>query len=229
MKFVAAWIFSLFAWSADGVDDARSVHQPTSRLKSSKKTTGDQAQSSVTRLLQQFGKMPGLSANFREEKRMALLAAPLINEGTIHFAQGKLVRHTLKPTVSSVLVSEGKLQFFDGTITKSLDVDSHPLLRHYVATFAMIFGGDYTGLAKNYRIQVSEEQSLWTMIFEPRHPKVAKIISKIVLKGRELMLAEMSIVEVSGDVTFTRFSTVRVDRSYTSKEMQQIFRVGPTR
>ena len=55
-------------------------------------------------LLARFSKIPGLSAKFREEKHMTLLARPLVNEGTLHFAPPhRVARHVTKPSLSSVL------------------------------------------------------------------------------------------------------------------------------
>jgi len=36
-------------------------------------------------LLARFAKAPGIYARFREEKHLAMLQVPLVNEGTIHF------------------------------------------------------------------------------------------------------------------------------------------------
>ncbi len=51
----------------------------------------------LDQLLARFAGMSGLSAKFREEKRMALLAAPLVNEGILYFApKGRLAAHPQK-------------------------------------------------------------------------------------------------------------------------------------
>ena len=72
------------------------------------------AEVTITRaeLLERFRKVPGLYARFREEKRMALLAQPLVNEGTLHFHRGKLARHTKRPVKSSVVMWPTSLRTF---------------------------------------------------------------------------------------------------------------------
>ena len=53
-------------------------------------------------LLQKFRQMPGLEPRFREAKRIALLAVPLITEGWLYFAPpARLGRHTLAPEKST--------------------------------------------------------------------------------------------------------------------------------
>src|SRR4051812_34136298 len=74
-------------------------------------------------LMARFRAIPGLSARFREEKRIALLARPLVSEGTIHYAPpGRLARHQLTPTISSVLLEGATLRFGDGTTEERVDL-----------------------------------------------------------------------------------------------------------
>ncbi|MEM9195672.1 MAG: outer membrane lipoprotein carrier protein LolA, partial [Myxococcota bacterium] len=70
---------------------------------------------SLDRLLEGFSEMPGLSARFREEKRIALLAVPLRSEGEIHFAPpGKLLRRVNQPTESAALIEGDTLTLVSG-------------------------------------------------------------------------------------------------------------------
>ena len=63
-----------------------------------------------SRLLRAFAEMSGFEAKFREEKTIALLAAPLVNEGTVHFDRsGLFARHVIKPERSSLLIEDGVL------------------------------------------------------------------------------------------------------------------------
>ena len=73
----------------------------------------------LDQLLARFAGMSGLSARFREEKRMALLAAPLVNEGTLYFApKGRLARHITTPAPATVLIDEGSLRYADAAAAR---------------------------------------------------------------------------------------------------------------
>ena len=61
-------------------------------------------------LLAGFRSMPGLTARFVEEKRLALLTRPVRTEGTVAFAPpGVLVRRVTSPTESVALIRDGQL------------------------------------------------------------------------------------------------------------------------
>ena len=69
----------------------------------------------LEQLLARFAAMSGLSARFREEKRMALLAAPLVSEGTLYFApKGRLARHITAPAPATVLLTQTAPVFVSG-------------------------------------------------------------------------------------------------------------------
>ncbi len=58
----------------------------------------DDAPIAIDALLARFKAVPGLQAKWHEEKRIALLAKPLVSDGTLHYAPPqKLARHTLSP------------------------------------------------------------------------------------------------------------------------------------
>ncbi len=70
---------------------------------------------SVDSLLSRFAAVPGLEARFREEKRIAILAAPIVSEGTIHFVPpARLVRKTVTPQSSTLLINGETLLIGDG-------------------------------------------------------------------------------------------------------------------
>src|SRR5512134_3013687 len=100
MTIVSTIFRHLFCISlALGIGVATIVHEPTVASAAEAVT--------VDELLTGFAKMPGLYAEFRQESHFGLLAEPLVDTGTIHFADGRLARRTLAPT-PSVVVMDGK-------------------------------------------------------------------------------------------------------------------------
>ena len=61
----------------------------------------------LEKLLEEFRKSPGFSANFVEEKRILLLKEPVRNEGRMYFAQPRsFARWVDRPFPSQVLLLE---------------------------------------------------------------------------------------------------------------------------
>lgn len=183
----------------------------------------------LDRLLAAFKTLPGLTATFKEEKRIALLAEPLVNEGTIHFAPPlRMVRHTTKPSPSTVLIDETRLQVSDGARTESIPLDRHPVVRQLVNGFLPVLRGDRKALEKHYTVTftlVDRKAERWKLKLVPRGGAMAKVIKAIAFQGKALVFTTMQIDEVGGDSTVTTFSKVDVTKRFTAAELKTVFRL----
>jgi hypothetical protein len=177
-------------------------------------------------LLAGFAAMPGLQAEFREEKHMALLAEPLINEGSLHFASGKLARHVTSPVASRVLIADGLLEFGDGSGKETIDLDANPVVRLFVDSFVHIFAGDRAALDQLYAIQFSPvEDGQWLLVLRPRMSPIDKVIDRVIVEGKQLAITKMRIIEIGGDETVTVFSKVDTAKKYSARELADVFKV----
>lgn len=186
----------------------------------------------VDELLQGFAKMPGLYAEFRQESFFGMLAEPLVDEGTLHFADGRLARRTTAP-VPSVVVMDGKgIEYGDGHKRERIDLDGKPAIKQFVEAFTMIFAGDRAGLETIYRIEfapgpvAADGSRSWTMTLVPKVAPMNQVIARVEISGSELAIAKMRVVEVGGDETVTTFSKVDTKRRYSDGEKTKFFTVG---
>lgn len=179
-------------------------------------------------LLDAFANMPGLDAKFREEKHMALLAAPLTNEGTLHFYKGKLARHTTAPMKSSLVIHEDRLEFGDESGREQLDLAGNPVVKLFVDSFTKLLAGDRAAIERIYKVEFSPTDGAtqgWKLILRPKLDPMDKVIERMEVEGEGLVLRRMVVVETGGDETVTTFSDVDVNRSYSAAEVKRIFRV----
>lgn len=194
-------------------------------------TSGHAAQAerpspTLDRLLEAFRGMEGLEATFREEKRIALLAEPLVSEGTLHYARGKLARHTLSPRRQSVLLEGERLRFFDGDREEVVDLGANAALRTFVTSFLRLLAGDRAALERAFDLRFDHEGARWRVVLEPKTDAVRRMVRRIELEGTELILAKMRVVEASGDEARTTFSEVKPNRVYRDEELRRLFRVA---
>jgi len=178
----------------------------------------------VDELLTGFASMPGLYAEFRQESYFGLLAEPLVDTGTIHFASGKLARRTLSPT-PSVVVMDGKgIEYSDGNTVERIDLAGKPAIKQFVDAFTRIFAGDRAGLEALYKVEFEAgEGRRWTLRLVPKVAPMNTIIAKVEVVGAELEIATMRVVELSGDETVTHFSKVDTARKYSKADTQRLF------
>jgi outer membrane lipoprotein-sorting protein len=189
----------------------------------------DRAVTSPSReeLLARFRAIPGLSAHYREEKTMALLAAPLVSEGELYFvAPGRLARHQTSPTPSSVLVDADQLRFGDAHGSETIDLGSNPVVRLFVQSFVQILAGDAQGLERMYATEYRRRSNGgWTMTLRPKIAPIDSIVEHITVSGHDVVLETMEIVEVGGDRTRTTFTGVDANHEFSRSELRRIFRI----
>ncbi len=181
-------------------------------------------------LLARFAAMPGLRARFREEKRMALLAMPLVNEGVLYFQPpGRLVRHTTAPAPSSVLIDRERLTFGDERGVEAIQLEGNPALALFVASFVKIFAGDREALVSMYAMEVRPwpegGADGWALQLRPKVAPIDKILERIEIHGSGVVVHRMRVVELGGDETITTFTEVDTARRFSDAELAELFRV----
>ncbi|MEZ4392258.1 MAG: outer membrane lipoprotein carrier protein LolA [Polyangiales bacterium] len=180
-------------------------------------------------LLRRFRALPGLSCRFREEKRMALLAAPLVSRGTLEYAApGRMVRRTQSPAPSVALIEGARLRFLDEGGEQSLDLDAMPVVRQFLESFMALVAGDRAALERHYApVFHAEAPTRWSLTLRPRSPALARVFREISLAGDGVTLSTLTVREASGDESVTTFSEVDVARRYSPAEAARVFRLAP--
>jgi len=175
-------------------------------------------------LLVQFRAIPGLSAHFREEKKLAILSAPLLSEGTVHFAPpGRLARHTTAPAPSTLLIDGDRLTFGDGKESESIPLEGNPVVRLFVDSFLKLLVGDKAALERIFAIELRARTGGWELRLKPKVAPMTQVLDSIVIQGSGVVLSKMTISELTSDETVTVFDQVDPSRRYSAEELARVF------
>lgn len=191
-------------------------------------TAADAKYGSLDALLAAFRSSPGFSAHFREEKRLSLLAAPLISKGTLYYQRpGLLARHISAPSPSITILEPQRVRVFDGKRWSQLDLSSKPLVRAFVEGFARILAGDRVVLERLYRLGFRRHGKGWLVVLVPRRPPLSKVIKRLEISGRGLSLQTLRVLEKGGDSSTMTFEKVEPRRRFSAQERARFFPRGP--
>jgi len=185
------------------------------------------ATTSLEDLMARFARMPGLVADFREEKTLALLRDPLVSEGTIYFSPPDHLARVVRAPVASRLVLDGdRLGFSDGGAGsggREIAVDTYPTMSLLVDSMRRILSGDLAGLEALYRIDYATDGDGWSARLEPTAPELRSALRELRLRGSGLAVGEFVLVERNGDTTRMVFSDVHTDRRFDDEERARVF------
>jgi hypothetical protein len=175
-------------------------------------------------LLEAFASMPGLEAQFVEEKQLAMLARPLTSSGTLYFTQpGLLHRRVDDPRPSTVVITPDTLTFSDDSGTEIIDLRSRDEVRLFVESLVWVLAGDRAALDEVYEIDFANAPAGWTLSLTPRSSPLSDIVSSLTIRGEGLAVAEIRVDETAGDLTVTRITSADPARAFDDAEHAELF------
>jgi outer membrane lipoprotein-sorting protein len=188
---------------------------------------GASSQDPVDGILRELRSVPGMEARFREEKRIALLSTPLVNEGTVSFAPpSRLVRRTIRPRPSTLLIDGDRLVVGDASGRREIDLSANPVVRSFVDSFVGLLRGDRAALERTYRIvPLPAEVGGWSVSLRPKRGPVRRAIREIRARGQGPAVEHLAVMERNGDVSETTFTDIDTRRHYSPREIPRVFRI----
>lgn len=176
-------------------------------------------------LFARFAKSQGFSADFVEEKHIALLKEPLKNLGRVYFARpGSFARHIDKPFRSAVFLVGTTLILWDESGQRRVALDEHPSAFALATSFLSLLQGRRTTLEANYEVRFSgSSEGDWKLELAPRTEALRHLVTRLEFTGANLSVSSMSVHETSGDRSIAQFANARPNRHYTDAEKARFF------
>ena len=186
----------------------------------------DPAAFSLTELMEGMASTSGVIAEFREQKHIALLTKPLESSGMLYFVPpNRLVRFTLKPEPSALIIDGEKLRFQQGDRAE-FDLSGSPMARIFIDNFIVLFNGDLPKLKDLYRTNFSAKGENWTLILEPRKSPLRGLVKEIALRGDRTGIREMVMQNRDGDRTSTALDIIETNYHFTDDQLKNLFVEG---
>jgi hypothetical protein len=178
----------------------------------------------LERLMHYFATSRGLEAEFREEKSLPLLAAPIVSEGVIYFAPpDRMARFAHAPERSSLLVTGDRLRIEDSLGVEEIDLAAQPTARQFVSQLLLLFRGDLDALRRDYELSFEGDAQAWQLRLVSRSVRVRQLIREVVMRGRADRLDVMEIHGADGELTRTTYGRVATDRPFRDDELARLF------
>lgn len=188
------------------------------------RASADPGPATLEALMAGMARAPGVYAEYREVKEMALLSAPIETRGVLHFIPpDRMLRETLEPQVSSLVVDGRRVEYRDASGAAPVDLSADPSAREFIDNFTTIFRGDLAALREKYEVRFEAEPPRWRLVLEPRDALLRRFVASLTLEGESETMREMRMVEQDGDRTTTHFVRVETNRVYTEREIHELF------
>jgi len=175
--------------------------------------------------------VPGVRARYREEQHLALLAAPLVAEGTMYFAPpGRLAKHQTKPATARMVVDAGRLAFADAYGRDELELAKNPVVALFVDSVLQVLGGDGDAIDRAWIVAFAGgtggDPRAWSLELRPREAPASNIVHRLSIRGKDAAVTRIEVVEKGGDRTVTTLSEIDTAHRWEAAELASVFSIG---
>ncbi len=189
----------------------------------------DAPPASHAELLARLAGTSGFSARFEETKTIGLLAMPLVSRGELYFeAPRRLLRHTLEPNESRVLVDGDRVIMAEAGHVQEIALDATSPVRPLVESLLWILSGRQDELEAVYasRYAIADDGRSWSLHLTPLGTPLDQLVSEIVVRGVGGSPSSFEVVEAGGDRSLTRLADPDTNRRFTPEERAHLFDLG---
>ena len=156
---------------------------------------------------------PSLQANFREERHLAMLKDPVVNEGKVWFTLPDKIRREIGGKTPSTTVTDGKkvsIYYPNYQQVEVYDLEKRPIIKDTMR--ALTAGLNFREVATYYAIEGSKNGSQYQLTLTPKTASVRKLVKTVNLTIDENLTPVRVVIQDNKDQVFTEtYTNVRRD------------------
>jgi outer membrane lipoprotein-sorting protein len=167
----------------------------------------------VKRLETVYQNRTSLQANFREERHMAILKEPVVNQGKIWFTPPDKIRREISGNSPSTTVIDGKkmtIYYPNLKTAEQYDLEKRPVIRQSLE--ALTAGLNFNNVSDYYNIEGTKEDKDYVLNLTPKTASIRRLIKSLTLTIlTDLTPQKVDFESPRGEKVFTVFSDVKRD------------------
>ncbi len=165
----------------------------------------------VQRLQATTEKQPSLQANFREERHLAMLKEPIVNQGKVWFTLPDKIRREIDGKSPSTTVIDGKkmsIYYPNYQQVEVYDLEKRPIIKD--SLHALTAGLDFREIKGYYDLQGSKEGNQYRITLTPKTATVRKLVQSVDLTiGEDLIPQQVIVHNAKGEIFTSTYTDVR--------------------
>src|ERR1700726_4341473 len=166
------------------------------------------SQSDIDQLVQKLDALhtsqPSLQANFREERHLAMLKEPVVNEGKVWFTMPDKIRREIGGRTPSTTVIDGKkmsIYYPNYQQLEIYDLEKRPVIKDSLR--ALTAGLNFREVANYYDLEGSKNGNQYQITLTPKTAAVRKLVKTVELTLDENLAPQRVVVQDNKGQVFT--------------------------
>jgi outer membrane lipoprotein-sorting protein len=173
----------------------------------------DEISDLVKRLETVYQNRTSLQANFREERHMAILKDPVINQGKIWFTPPDMIRREITGNSPSTTVIDGKkmtIYYPNLKTAEQYDLVKRPIIRQSLE--ALTAGLNFQRVADYYSIEGTKEGDTYVVTLTPKTASIRRLVKSLTLTMKtDLTPEKVDYQSPRGERVLIDYSDVKRD------------------
>jgi outer membrane lipoprotein-sorting protein len=173
----------------------------------------DEISDLVKRLETVYQNRTSLQANFREERHMAILKDPVINQGKIWFTPPDKIRREITGNSPSTTVIDGKkmtIYYPNLKTAEQYDLEKRPIIRQSLQ--ALTAGLNFQRVSDYYSIEGTKEDKSYVITLTPKTASIRRLVKSLTLTMQtDLTPEKVDFQSPRGERVFISYSDVKRD------------------
>ena len=154
----------------------------------------------MTDLMAMLAQVDERTAAFEETRRLALLTAPIVRRGTLHYVRpDRLEMRVTAPVPETTEIIGDRVRVESSDAVRQWDLAQQPVALAWIEAIRASLAGDAATLERHFQASLSGTRAAWNLSLAPRAPEVAAKLSRVDVRGSESQLTSIEIVETGGD------------------------------
>src|SRR6516225_1458367 len=141
-------------------------------------------QSEIDQLIQRLqalhSNQPSMQANFREERHLAMLKDPVVNEGRVWFTLPDKIRREIDGKTPSTTIIDGKkmsIYYPNYQQVEIYDLEKRPIIKDSLR--ALTAGLNFREIGSYYNVEGSKEGNGYQVTLTPKTASVRKLVRSV--------------------------------------------------
>ena len=139
-------------------------------------------------------------ATFEETRTIAVLTAPVVRRGTLHYVRpAELTVVVESPVRERVRISGNAVTIEGRNGTREFRLADIPAVAAWVESVRATLAGDAAALGRYFTVRATGDLSRWTLELTPLTAELSTAVSRVVIDGTNAKVARIDVAEPSGD------------------------------
>lgn len=170
----------------------------------------------ISRINSTASSLENMTCSFVQTKHLSLLSDKMTSKGSMHYSQPGKLRWEYTSPYSYLFIFNGSKVYVGNKSKKDIiDTETNKVFKEVARIMMNTVTGKALSDTSDFTVEVDDAKSFWEITLVPKKKEMRQMFSKIKMffNKKDLMIAELNIIEKNNDNTSIIFSNTVTNKT----------------